>query len=326
MFEFRQFSLCGRQFGAHRRELTMIGCTLEGVMQPVDRLLRSGHRLFGFTQLPPDRVRTRASARLRRRARCGHLRRGVGRSRRGSDTPFGQPALHSSRYSSHLATAVGGEHVVHGAVEEHSVVAGDHERSGPIVEESFEGPQRVEVEIVGGFVKHQQVWFGGQHHDEQQASSLPSREHSHRGELCCRIEPKPFEEHPVLPVRLSERPGDEFSYNRIRVERARLLIGVSDHHRGPSLHFSCGWLGASSDDVEQRRLSSAVWADYAQASSRLDQQIDADEHLMAAVRLSDVDELDDLIAESSGAGIEQQIVTVYANFGWAAIDQLVGGS
>src|SRR5262249_7468270 len=57
----------------------------------------------------------------------------------------------------HLAVALEGEHMGGDAVEEPTVVA-DHDRtSGERLETGLERPQRVDVEVVRGFVEQQHV-------------------------------------------------------------------------------------------------------------------------------------------------------------------------
>ena len=53
--------------------------------------------------------------------------------------------------------ALEGQHVGGDAVEEPAIVADDHGAAGEGLEAVLEGPQRVDVEVVGGLVEQQHV-------------------------------------------------------------------------------------------------------------------------------------------------------------------------
>ena len=57
----------------------------------------------------------------------------------------------------HLRVALEGEHVGGDAVEEPAIVADDHGAAGERLEAVLEGPQRVDVEVVGRLVEQQHV-------------------------------------------------------------------------------------------------------------------------------------------------------------------------
>ena len=121
------------------------------------------------------------------------------------------------------------------AVEKGSVVAGHDQCTRPLVEKALERPQRVEVEIVRGFVENEQVRLGGQHHHELQPSTFASGQHLHGCVLGSRVEPETFEENAVLPVGLAQRARDDLAHDRFGFEQRRLLIRVPNTTVDPRL-------------------------------------------------------------------------------------------
>ncbi len=121
-------------------------------------------------------------------------------------------------------------------IEERTVVAGDDERAGPVVEERLERPQRVEVEVVGRLVEDQQVRLGRQHHHQLQPSPLATRQHPHRRVLGGRVEPEPLEQRPVTVVGFPMRSGDQLPDDGVLVEVGRVLVGEADDHGLAALH------------------------------------------------------------------------------------------
>ena len=104
--------------------------------------------------------------------------------------------------------AVDDEDVLHRPFEERAVVADDHERARPVVEEVLEHAQRVEVEVVGGLVEQQHVRPGPQREQELQPPPLAAGQQPDRGPLGVGVEPEPLEQAGVLPVGLPGRAGD----------------------------------------------------------------------------------------------------------------------
>ena len=62
-----------------------------------------------------------------------------------------------------MAVVLEGQHVGGDAVEEPAVMADDHGAAGKILQRLFQRAQRIDVEIVGGFVEQQHVGAGLQH-------------------------------------------------------------------------------------------------------------------------------------------------------------------
>ena len=62
------------------------------------------------------------------------------------------------------------------AVEEPAVVADDNGASGEIVETFFEGPEGVDVDVVGRFVEEQHIAFFFQSHSEVETVALTARQ------------------------------------------------------------------------------------------------------------------------------------------------------
>ncbi len=140
-------------------------------------------------------------------------------------------------------------------VEERPVVAGDHERSGPVVEERFERTQGVEIEVVGRLVEDEQVRLGGEHHHELQPATLTTRQHPHRRVLRRGVEPEALEQGAVLEVGFSMGAGDELAHDGVGRQLGRVLVGEPDHDGLASAHLAGGRLATPGDDVEQRRLA-----------------------------------------------------------------------
>ena len=75
-----------------------------------------------------------------------------------------------------LGVALEGEHVGGDAVEEPAVVADDHGAPREAQQGLLQGPQRVDVEVVGGLVEEQDVAAGLQHLGQLDPVALAARE------------------------------------------------------------------------------------------------------------------------------------------------------
>ena len=80
-------------------------------------------------------------------------------------------------------------------------------------------PQRVEIEVVGGLVEYEEVRLGGEHHHDQQTTTLPARQHADRRVLSGRVEPEPFEERTIFPIGLPVRTGHQLPHDHVGIER-----------------------------------------------------------------------------------------------------------
>ena len=117
--------------------------------------------------------------------------------------------------------AVEHQHVGDRALEEGAVVADDEEGAGPVVEEVLQGPQRVEVEVVGGLVEQQHVGLLGQREEELHPPSLTAREEADRRPLGVVLEPERLQQPSVGPVGLPVRARRPPRAPAGRVERRR---------------------------------------------------------------------------------------------------------
>ena len=133
--------------------------------------------------------------------------------------PLLAPAGVSARHPLDGMVAVDDDHVGDGALEEGPVVAHHDQGAGPVVEEVLEGPQRVEVEVVGRLVEQQHVGPLGQDEQQLQPAPLAAGQRADRRPLGVAVEPEPLEQGGVLPVGPAGRPGDGVAHP-LRRDRA----------------------------------------------------------------------------------------------------------
>jgi hypothetical protein len=202
-------------------------------------------------------------------------------------------------------------------------VARHHQRTRPVVEEALERAQRVEVEVVGGLVEHQQVRFGGQHHHELQPPPLPARQHLARARTG-RWSRTRTARGALGPPSRAGAAGRRRRCGRSPPDRAgSSAVGVArDHGRAP-LHRATRRLATPGDHVEQGRLARPVRADHAEPGARFDEQVDVAEHRVVAVRLGHAHQLDHLVAEPRGPDVEQEVAAAHPHRLGAAADDLV---
>ena len=185
----------------------------------------------------------------------------------------------------------------------------DHDdRTRPVLEHVLQHPQRVEVEVVGRFVEQQDVGARPQRQHQLQATPLATRQQPDRGALGVGVEPEPFEEAGVLPVRLARGTGDGLvdAHGRVEVD-APLGERPEDDGRADG----AGALGrrrVAGDHVEQRRLAGAVRPDDAEPLTRVEGEVDATEQPRpVAVAVADAVQLDRLVAEARRAERQVQL-------------------
>src|SRR5688500_3295927 len=70
---------------------------------------------------------------------------------------FSHPRLGPARVARRAPSWLEHDDVVAGSVEQRAVVRDDHRGTGPVVEEIFERPQRIEIEVVRRLVEKQDV-------------------------------------------------------------------------------------------------------------------------------------------------------------------------
>ena len=106
--------------------------------------------------------------------------------------PVGEPAGVAARPAPSTAV-VDDEHVVDRAVEEGPVVADDHHRAAPRVEEVLQRTEGVQIEVIGGLIEEQHVRFGRQREYQLKATALTARQQLDRRFLHVAVEPEAFE-------------------------------------------------------------------------------------------------------------------------------------
>ena len=79
-----------------------------------------------------------------------------------------------------LAGAFRGDGLRHDVVEKRAIVADQQQGAGVVDQHRFEQLERIDVEIVGGFVEHQHVRRPGKQSGEQQSIALAARQHADR--------------------------------------------------------------------------------------------------------------------------------------------------
>ncbi len=144
------------------------------------------------------------------------------------------------------------------ALQQGPVVAHDHEGARPRLEEVLQGPERVEVEIVGGLVEQQHV--GERRHCQQQLQATPfaARQGADRGPLQVGVEAEALHEPHLLPARLGGLAGHRLPHPLVGVEVTAGLVVVGDHDRAGRLHAPLGRGQPPGQQIEQRGLPRPV--------------------------------------------------------------------
>ncbi len=132
------------------------------------------------------------------------------------------------------------------AVEEVAVVADDHERARPAVEQVLERGERVRVEVVRRLVEQQHVRLAHQEAHQLQATALAAREVAHLRPLALAREDEALAGMPAVSVEPSPtsharaRPSSDSSTRLSPVEIVELLREVREAHRLAGLHGALG--------------------------------------------------------------------------------------
>ena len=194
----------------------------------------------------------------------------AGRPRRALRQPAGDAAAHHGGST----VAVERQHLADRAIEEHAVVADDHDDAGPVVEELLERAQRVEVEIVRRLVEQQHVGLLDQREQQLQAPALAARQRADRRELRVAVEPELAHQLDVVERGLALVAGDGVAHALVQVEVAAELVVVADLDRAPDLDRALRRLQPAGDEIEQRALAGAVGADDADAIARFEHVVE----------------------------------------------------
>src|SRR5690348_6721027 len=135
-----------------------------------------------------------------------------------------------------MAFAFEGEHVRRHAIQKPAIMADDHGAAGKILERRFEGPERLDVEIVGRLVEEDEIGAGLQHLGEMHAVSLAAGELPHFFLLVAALEIEGADISAALYVALSELEHVKAARNLlphrlVAIERLARLVDVADLYR-----------------------------------------------------------------------------------------------
>ncbi len=161
----------------------------------------------------------------------------------------------------------------------------DHDqRARPLAEKCFDEANRLQVEVVRRFVEEQYVGPLGEREQQLQTPSLAAGELPGFGGRKGASEPEPLHQCDVGEgARYALGTGDEFLHGQVQIEVAAVLFEVRRHDGRAAFHGSLRRFDHSSEQVEKRRLSSAVGSDDAHAVTGADLEIDVLEDLARAV-------------------------------------------
>ena len=191
-------------------------------------------------------------------------------------------------------------------------MARGHQRPRPVVEERFEGAERVEIEIVGRLVEHQQVRLGRQHHHQLQPTTLAAREHLEpvRTGRSSRTRTVRAAHGPPSRVAAAVRPP-----THARSRRGRATTSADRRiRRPPSCHASPD---RSTARVRPATMSSRVDlpdpfgpTTPSRAPGSITRSTSRNT-TWSSYALRDPDQLDHLVAEPGRAGVEQQLAAAH---------------
>ena len=189
-------------------------------------------------------------------------------------------------------------HVVAHALDEVAIVADDHERSGPAVEQVLERRQRVDVEVVRRLVQQQHVRLVHQQAHQLQASPLAAREVSQIGPLAVSAEAEALAQLAGRDlVAVAERDAAAHELERLEhaqaaIQLLEVLREVGDSHRLPAHHAAARRLELARHQPDHARLARPVDADERDALAGRGTPGDRAQQAAIAERERDVLELD----------------------------------
>src|SRR5436190_9425398 len=192
--------------------LDLIGQGVELALQLVRKLAR---------RLPRTRVPAVGSTRLRRRVDDGERAMAL------------EPIAVAARVTAHFAVILEHERARDDRVEEIAVVA-DDEQCAVVFDEAFlERFQRLNIEVVGRLVEHEQIRRPREELRKDHAVALAARQRRDRRQRALRRKKKVREiGHDVLLVSMNGHVlaafADDLGYGLARVELAAKLIEITD--------------------------------------------------------------------------------------------------
>ena len=178
-------------------------------------------------------------------------------------------------------------------IQKRAVVAHQQQRAGVALQRVFQQLQRFDVEVVGGFVQHQQVGGLCKQACQQQAIAFAAGEHFHRRGGALRREQKIVEvAHHVLAARGRLNPlragADGFDQRALGIELLAHLVEVGDLQIGAQAHRARIGFERAEDEFDQRGFARAIGADETEAVAAHDAQIELVDYGVVAEFLCDV--------------------------------------
>ncbi len=223
------------------------------------------------------------------------------------------------------------ELVVGHALHEVAVVAHDEQRARPAVEQVLEHGEHVGVEVVAGFVEHEDVGLVEDDAEQRQAAPLAAREVRHEALELALVEAQALTElggaeHLAADhiAALIAREDLEQAPILLVGEGVQVLAHPAELDRGADLDAAVRGGEAAGHELQQRRLAGAVLAEDAVAVAGADEPIDAVDHGRVGAGVAETDLLhgDYLLAEAAhGEALELERVSQRRVVG----DELAGG-
>src|SRR4249919_2821985 len=203
----------------------------------------------------------------------------------------------------HVRVALKGEDVGGDAVEEPAVMGNHHHAAGELQQRVFQRAQRLDVEVVGGFVEQQHVAALQQGLGQMQAAALTTRERADQLLLVRALEVEAADVGARLDLHLADgddvRAAGHFLPDvLVAFELFARLVDIGDLHGVADVDLAAVRLELAGDHLEQRRLAGAVGADNPNNRTRRDGQAEVvDQHPLAEA-LGHVLQLDHLVAQA----------------------------
>ena len=265
---------------------------------------------------------SRCSLKVRRSAfvragRAGTVGAGGG-AVRGGAAPFGalslaciHPVAETARVFAQQPVALERDRLRDDVVQERAVVAHEEQRAGKVLQQRLEQFERVDVEVVGGFVQHQHVRGLREQPGEQKAIALPAGQRGNRRASAFRREQKVAEvgDHMRAPAADFDELGagvDRVDQGGPRVELFAQLVVVRDTEVRAAAHRAPVRFDFAQDQLQQRALARPVGSDEADpvATDHARRKV-ADDRPRAEV-LADVNEFGHQLARPV-AGVQLQV-------------------
>src|SRR5207342_2898909 len=208
-----------------------------------------------------------------------------------------------AREELHVRIAFEGEDVGGDAVEEPAVMGNHHHAAGELEQRVFQRAQRLDVEVVGGFVEQQHVAALQQGLGQVQAAALTTGERADQLLLVGALEVEAADVGARLDLDLADgddvRAAGHFLPDvLVALELFARLVDIGHFHGVADVHFAAVRLELAGDHLEQGRLAGAVGADDADDRARRDGDAEVVDQHAVAEALADVLEFDHLVAQA----------------------------